>query len=318
MAHKELPTTFLGLKLLHKGIKKKVDFDAESGELVAYLDEQKIDLADEKVLIDAAALKYNSFLAYKKDSEKKCAQRDKLFNPVIKIVTGLVQVLKGYYQPEYKKMGDWDVEVTDGGKVTIATDPELFLTFLIAFKAENDTYEGLNISPLASYITKNEIDLDQCITDTTAALVFNDDYKTAKSNSEAAHQVMLTKSAMPFANLTLITNFLMKLYVGNEKGLSVYGLKTVNAAKVVKVKDIKLALGQSKLKIKTKIGSMFFNTGTEDLHIYKGSTITGEFIILAAGAKLLVPKGYSKFSVYNPSNNTSAKLQLIPKKIVVG
>jgi hypothetical protein len=129
---------------------------------------------------------------------------------------------------------------------------------------------------------------------------------------------MLTKSAMPFANLTLITNFLMKLYEGNEKGLSVYGLKTVIAAKVDKVKDIKLALGQSKLKIKTKIGSMFFNTGTEDLHIYKGATITGEFIILAAVAKLLVPKGYSKFSVYNPSNTTSAKLQLIPKRIVVG
>ena len=297
MSHKELPTTFLGQKLLHKDIKKKVDFDAAGGELVTFLSEHGIVLADDKVLVDAAALKYTSFLAFKKQSEKLCTQRDKLFNPIIKIVTGLVQVLKGYYQPEYKKMGDWGVEVTDGGKVTIATDPALFLTFLIAFKAENDTYIGTNISPLAAYITKNGIDLAKCVTDTTAAVVFHDDYKTAKSNSEDAHQIMETKSAKPFGNLTVITNYLMKLYVGNEKGLSVYGIKTVNAPKVDKVKNMKLVLGQIKLNSKAKVGSMFFNNGTVDLQIYKGKTATGDFIILAAGAKLLVPKGYSAFSV---------------------
>ena len=316
MPHKELPKTFLGLKSLHKDIKKKVDDDAEGGELVTFLDDHAIDLAAEKLLVDAAALKYTSFLAFKKKSEKLCAQRDKLLNPVIKIITGVVQVLKGYYQPEYKKMGDWDVVVTDGGKVTIASDPALFLTFVIAFKAENDTYTGVNISPLALYLSKNKIDLAQCVTDTTAAVVFHDAYKTAKSNSESAHQVMVTKSAMPFANLTVITNFLMKLYGGDEKELTVYGLKTVTATKVNKVKNMKLALGQSKLNSKTKIGNMFFNTGTVALQIYKGKTATGNFIILAAGAKLLVPKGYSAFSAYNPSTTTTGKLQLIPKKIV--
>lgn len=317
MSRKELPTTFLGQKSLHEDIKKKVDDDAAGGELVTFLDDHAIDLAADKLLVDAAALKYTSFLTFKKQSEKLCAQRDKLLDPIIKTITETVQVLKGYYQPEYKNMGDWDVVVTDGGKVTIASDPALFLTFLIAFKAQNDTYTGLNISPLALYLSKNDIDLAQCVTDTTAAVVFHNDYKTAKTNSEDAHQVMVTKSALPFANLTVITTFLMKLYGGNEKGLAVYGLKTVTAAKVDKVKNMKLALGQSKLNSKTKIGNMFFNNGTVDLQIYKGKTITGDFIILAAGAKLLVPKGYSAFSVYNPSATTTGNLQLIPKKILV-
>ena len=317
MSRKELPKTFLGQKLLQKTIKKKVDNDAANGELVAFLVDHGIDLVADTVLVTAAGVEYTSFLAFKKQSEKLCAQRDKLLNPVVKSVTGSVQFLKAYYQPDYKSLGDWDVVVTDGGKVTIATDPELFLTFLIAFKAENDTYTGLNISPLAQYLTKNKIDLAQCVTDTTAAVVIDDNFKIAKSNSEDAHQVMETKSALPFANLTLITNFLMKLYAGDEKGLSDYGIKVINAPKADKVKNIKLALGQSKLKVKTRIGSMFFNTGTVDLNIYKGKTISGDFIVLAAGAKLLVPKGYSKFSVYNPSTTTTGKLQLIPKQIVM-
>ena len=317
MARKDTPKTFLGLKLLQKDIKKKVDDDGEDGELFAFLDEHNINLADDTELVDQAFVKYTSFLLFSKQSQKLCAQRDKLLIPVIKIITGAVQALKGYYNPDFKSLGDWDVVVTDGGKVTIAQEASLFLTFITAFKAQNDTYTGDNISPLAQYLAKKNINLANCLADATEASTINDNYKTANSNAEAAHQVMETKSAQPFYNLQFITNYLMKLYADNEKDLADYGMDVKTAAKVEKVKNMKIALGDSKLKVKTKLGSMFSNTGTVDLQINKGKTITTDFIILAAGAKLLVTKGYSKFCVYNPSNTTTGMLQLIPNKIAV-
>ena len=314
MSRKELPTTFPGQKLLQEDIKKKVDDDGVGGELVLFLTDHLIDLEADKELVDAAALKYTLFLAFKKDSENLCAKRDKLLNPVIKKITGSVQFLKGYYNPDFKSLGDWDVVVTNGGKVTIASDPALFLTFVIAFKAQNDSYTGVNISPLAQYLVKNKISLAQCVTDVNAAIIFHDAYKIAKTDSEDAHQIMETKSAMPFANLLLITNFLMKLYVDNEKGLGVYGMKVVNAAKAEKVKDLKLAVGQSKLKQEVKIGSIIVNMGTEPINIHKGKTITTtDPIVLGAGKKVATTKGWSIVSYQNTSTTTFAKLQVIPK-----
>ncbi len=314
MSRKELPKTFPGQQLLFEDIKTKVDDDGIHGELVAFLADHGIDLTADKVLVDAAALKYTSFLTYNKQSENLCAQRDKLLNPVIKSVTKAVQFLKGYYNPEYKSLGDWNVVVTNGGKVTIATDPALFLTFIIAFKAKNDSYTGTNTSPLAQYLTKKGLNLALCVTNTTDAVAINDTFKTATTNSEDAHQVMETKSSLPFANLLLITNFLMKLYEGNEKALGVYGIKVITAPRVEKIKNLKLAIGEDKLKQEVKIGSIIVNMGEEPINIHKGKTvITTNPIVLGPGEKFVTTKGYSKVSYQNPSTTKFAKIQVIPR-----
>lgn len=314
MSRKELPTTFLGQKLLFDDIKKKVDADGADGELVAFLAEHNINLADDKLLVDAAHLKYKSFLSFSKQSEKLCEKRDKLLNPVIKKVTKSVQYLKGFYNPDYKMLGDWDVTVTDGGKVTIPTDPEKFLTFIIAFKLKNDDYDEPLISPLAQFLTDKKISLADCVTDATAALALHEEFKTATSNSEAAHQAMVTKSAHPFYNLLSITNFLMKLHVDNEKELGDYGLKVVSTPKVEKVKDIKLAIGESKLSRQAKVGSIVANTGTETVYIHKGKTITTTNPLeLQAGKSIALPSGYSIISYQNTSTTTFVKIQVIPR-----
>lgn len=314
MSRKELPTTFLGQKLLFDDIKKKVDADGAGGELVGFLAEHNINLADDKLLVDAANLKYKSFLSFSKESEKLCEKRDNLLNPVIKKVTKSVQYLKGFYNPDYKMLGDWDVTVTDGGKVTIPTDPEKFLTFIIAFKLKNDDYDEPLISPLEQFLTDKKISLADCVIDATAALALHEEFKTATSNSEAAHQVMETKSALPFYNLLSITNFLMKLYVDNEKGLGDYGLKIVSATKVEKIKNLKISLGDSKLKQEVKVGSTIENTGTETINIHKGKTITTtDFIALAAGEKVTTTKGWSIVSYQNQSAATFAKIRVTPR-----
>ena len=139
---------------------------------------------------------------------------------------------------------------------------------------------------------------------------------TAKNNAKGSHHLMTIAWAIPLQHIRMIGKFLMKLYAGNEQALGDYGFKVVYATKALKTRNIKIPYGFTKLNLKAKIGGSFINTGTETLHIYAGKTITGTPIILLAGGKLIVPKGYSSFCVTNTSPSISAKLQVVPPKQV--
>jgi len=53
--------------------------------------------------------------------------------------------------------------------------------------------------------------------------------------------------------------------------------------------------------LRTKVGRIIENLGTKDLYIYKGKLLTGTPLLLKAAIKLSMTKGYSIFSVSNPS-----------------
>ncbi len=59
-------------------------------------------------------------------------------------------------------------------------------------------------------------------------------------------------------------------------------------------------------------GGTFINTVIKTLNL----TATGTPIVFAAGAKLLIVKGYSKLSVQNTSSVISGKLKIEPLKKV--
>jgi hypothetical protein len=139
---------------------------------------------------------------------------------------------------------------------------------------------------------------------------------SAKTIAEDAHELVVTDWAEPLAHIRLIVAFLMKLYKGNTKKLGYYGITVVAAAKVKKTRNVKIPFGFTKLKQKGFLGGAFINTGTETLWIYKGKTATGTPIVLLAGAKMIIPKGYSSFCVTNTSATISAKLQVVPPKQV--
>ena len=62
------------------------------------------------------------------------------------------------------------------------------------------------------------------------------------------------------------------------------------------------------------IGGTITNNGTEDIHLYKGKTTTGNPIILKPGEKHGVTKGFSIITISNPSLLLVAKVSALRSK----
>jgi hypothetical protein len=316
MSHNKLPTNFKSQTTLLDKIDEKVTADGPDGELVAFLAKKGIVLSDDIAKGVIASDYYATNLSLTKLGEKYRSERDALMLPVTDGLSGCFQYLKVYYEPEFKSLGDWDVTITNSGKITPPTDVAGWKTLLTNFKIKNDSYVSPAVSPLALYLAKKGIVLADFVTDVAAASVLEDNMKTAKNDATKAHNDMGNKWGIPMKHVRQISAFLMKLHVGNEKELGDYGFTIVDTARVLKTRNIKIHFGVTKLKQKAKVGGAFINMGTETLLLYPGKTTAGTPIMLLAGAKLIVPKGFSSFCVTNTSAVNSALLQVVPPKDV--
>lgn len=317
MPRNEIPTDFPTQQKLLGSIKTKVTDDGPSGELIAFLAKNGIVIDDDVAAGVTAAGHHANNLSYTKEGQKYCAQRDALMLPVTVGSGGCFQFLKSYYKNDLKSLGDWDLTVTTSGKITLPTDVAGWTTLLTGFKAKNDSYSAPAVSPLAQYLVKKSISLADYLTKLGEAATLETEMKTAKSNAGKEHNSMVREWALPLKHIKMEGSFLMKLYVGDEKTLGDYGFTIVDAVKVLKTRTIKIPFGFTKLRQRANVGGAFINTGTETLHLYAGETATGIPIILLAGAKLIVPKGYSTFCITNTSAVNIAMLQVVPPKKVV-
>jgi|GEM_PF-837796 len=316
MSHNKIPTVFNDQTVLLGNILTKVTDDGSSSPLIAFLAKKGIVLTDDVANGVTAAGHYANNLTLTKQGEKYCEDRDALMLPITVGLNGSFQFLKPYYEPMYKTLGDWDVTITTGGKITLPTDVAGWTTLLTGFKAKNDSYELPEVSPLAQYLVKKNISLSDYVTSIADAAVLETNMKAAKKDAGKAHNDMVNDWALPLKHIRMIGVFLMKLYSGDEKALGEYGYTVVDTPKVLKTRNIKIPFGFTKLKQKAKLGGAFINTGTETLWIYKGKIVSGAPIVLLAGAKLIIPKGCSFFCVMNTSAVNSAKLQVVPPKKV--
>ncbi len=316
MSHNKIPTVFNDQTVLLGNILTKVTADGASSPLIAFFAQKGIVLADDVASGVTAAGHYANNLTLTKQGEKYCEDRDTLMLPITVGLNGSFQFLKPYYAPMYKTMGDWDVTITTGGKITLPTDVAGWTTLLTGFKAKNDSYVSPEISPLEQYLVKKNISLSDYVTSIAAAAVLETNMKSAKSDAGKAHNDMVNEWALPLKHIRMIGVFLMKLYSGDEKALGEYGYTVVNSTKVLKTRNIRIPFGFTKLKQKAKLGGAFINIGTETLWIYKGKIVSGAPIVLLPGAKFIIPKGYSSFCVTNTSAVNSAKLQVVPPKKV--
>jgi hypothetical protein len=316
MPRSDVPTSLQPQVSLLGSIAKKVSADAAASPILAYLAQQGIVLADDVAKGVTVMSNYAIYSANAKISQDFREQRDVLMLPIVNGMTGSIQFLKGFYQPNYKPLGDWGITAATGGKITLPTTELEWQTLIGLMNTKNSSYIFPLISPLQQYLTLNSIVLADDITDIATAIVKNASMASAKTIAEDAHELVVTDWAEPLAHIRLIVAFLMKLYKGNTKKLGYYGITVVAAAKVKKTRNVKIPFGFTKLKQKGFLGGAFINTGTETLWIYKGKTATGTPIVLLAGAKMIIPKGYSSFCVTNSSATISAKLQVVPPKQV--
>ena len=315
MAHQEVPEGIVNQTILLGKINQKVVDDGTTSVLKAMLLKNGIVLTDDIAKGVIALAKNDSYLSFKASSELSSQKRNILMLPINKDMSSCYQFLKIHFSPEFKTVADWGGNIGNGGKITYATTTLGQQTMLSTLITKNGSFVSPDVSPLAEYLTLHHIDLTLDATNAASALVFDTSFSDDKKSSETAREQRDIEWAIPLSHIRMIGDYLMKLYNGNTKILGEYGFVVVNNPKAIKTRNQKLSPGDSRFKIKVTIGSTIENTGTENIYIYKGSTISGTPTILAPGKINTFTKGNSLISINNPSQTKTITYSLIPKKL---
>ncbi len=311
MPHISYPTDFNGQTVLLLAIKEKVDEDGDDSPLVEMLSLKKIDLTEDAINCGKAIGNNNLFLVAKKNSENLRQQRNNLMKPIMKHLRGAFQFLKILYTPNFKILGNWGGTITNSGRITYASGIVKRVDIFLKMKEQNDSYTE-SPSPLEPYLTQNSIDLSDDAINSAKALQKETAFTNAKKKAEEYREKRDNDFVTPLADINQIGAYLMILFKDNTKALGEYGFDVVDTVKVVKERIIDLGIGQNRLAFRTKVGSTMSNLGTKDLNVYKGKLIAGIPTLLKAGNEFILTKGYSIFSVNNPSSTDSGRFLFNP------
>lgn len=297
MARIRYPGKFDELISLFSLIKKKHDEDGSDSVLIQFLTEQEISLDGDQETVDAADELNKIFAQAQKDSEKLRVDRDNLFLPVFKDHKSCVQFLKNYYVSNNKKLGDWTINVNGKGRVVYAKGfagrQKNILDFI------NYYQENIPGSPLTSFLTENLIDLNQNKTKTedsfTKNTVFDKKIKEKeKKRVDRDNKIMIIKTHIRF-----IGGFLMNFYTKNPHILGDYGFIIIENAVKTKEREGKVSEKTEKMVQQLKVNSIFKNTGTVSLEIYKGKIKKGKEIILNPGEEMTIVRGLGSITIIN-------------------
>jgi len=182
-------------------------------------------------------------------------------------------------------------------------------------KKKNDSYTS-SPSPLLPYLTKNKISLDTDATNASQALIKQTAFAASVKNSENLREERDNGWAKSLKDIRIIGSFLKRFYKGETKSLGMYGYVVVDEKLATKRRTIKILFGGIKLNKRIAIGDTIENMGEADVNLYSGRTIDGKHVLLTAGSKWIVTKGFSTISIQNLSTTITAKLVFIPAKKV--
>ncbi len=307
MARILFPEDFTSQKTLLEAIKAKDTADGANSFLKPYLTQNGLSLAALATTANQAKTLDDSRLVLFKQSTNYTQLRDLTFNPIVEHLKGEVQFLKGLFKPNVNQLGDWNITVVGNNKITYPANFDELAIVAGKFFDKHLSYAA-GTSPLQPYITKNNIN----ITTDKAAIVTAQTYaskaiSTAKNSENATQQRDILWDPI-IENLKGMGDYLLKLYAENSKGLGDWGFVIdLNPAKP-KLVSTKLKLGE-RITIKgIVLGSTLTNTGSTDIHLYKGLTTSGNPIIIHAGEKYGINKGFGTITVSNPSELETAQL----------
>ena len=285
-------------KLLGSIVAKDTALGAAS-PIRPFLTEKGIVLADDETAATAATTYDTDRDSLVRSSEKKMQNRNNLFNPVFKSLTGSIQFLKKLYRGAEHKLGDWGVTV-NGTRVSL---PKTFDDKVLLFtnvKAHHDSFIAPAVSPLAAYLTENGINLTTDATKTADAVTADADAVLERTNSETKTAERDLRWNPPVANMRGIGQFLVGFYSTNPKKAGDFGFTVDDSPKAPKLRKTKVL---PTLKVVTKgavIGGTFTNIGTVSLTVYKGLDTTTGGVTIAPSNKLAILPGWSIITVSNP------------------
>lgn len=316
MAHINYPTDFLGQTALLKTIIARVKKDGASSPLIAWLAQKGIDLIEDKAACAKAIANNTLFLAAEKNSQDLRQQRNTLIKPITKHLRGAFQYLKIEFSPNFKAVGYWGATIFSSGKIIYPKTMQGMVDLLMAMKKKNDSYTT-SPSPLLPYLTKNNISLDIDAINAAEALTIQTAFSASVKNSESLREQRDNGWAKALHDTHLIGAFLKRLYSGETKKLGMYGYVVVSSKLATKKRIIKIIFGGIKLNKRIAVGDTIENMGDADVYLYRGKTIGGNPVLLKAGTKWIVAKGFSSISIQNLSSTITAKLAFIPAKKVL-
>ena len=300
------------VKLLKAVVKKHTD-DGDASPIKDYLDQNEVSL-DKALLFAAQAENIEATRVLLNSQSGNFIQlRDLSFHPLLSRFKGEVQCLKSIYQNNPKELVNWGINIEGDAKVVypvgfgeLCTTMTSFITKHLGFAAGS--------SPLDAYMAQHHIDVAADKTSISTAISFHDKAVAAAGQAENLTQQRNILWNPTVTQLKGIGNFLMNFYGENTKGTGNYGYVVDNSTPKPKVVNSTIKL-LDKITLKgIVIGGTITNNGTEDIHLYKGKTTTGNPIILKPGEKHGVAKGFSTITISNPSLLTTAKISALRSK----
>ncbi len=313
MARLRIPETFAAQVTLLGLISAKHTADGAGSVLTAFLAQQAITLATDVTTGTSATTQEASRALLSRQAENYLQLRNIQFNPVMAHLRKEVQYLKSYYAPNFSTLGDWGVTVDAGGRINYPIDFVARTTLWTNFKAKHDSFTAPP-SPLTVFLTQSGFSMTTDNTAVTSSITNNNSSISSRDQSENARETRDNLWNPVLHHITLIGNFLMGLFATNPQKAGLWGFVVDESKRKAKVQKTTLILGSQKTITGVVLGSTITNTGTIDIHLYKGKTTTGSPTIVHGGEQFGVPKGWSIITVVNPSALETAVFTVLVNK----
>lgn len=286
-----------GLRL----IKLKHDADGASSVLIPFFTERGINLVTDTTAGNNANVHDVNQKLFYRQSENYVEQRNMLFEPVFSGTRAAIQYLKAFYSPNVRKLGDWGVSVTNHNKISYPVSFTDKVTLMGNIKAKHDSFPA-GTSPLQSFLTAHSTDLNAVAAIVAAAVINEANQLSTRREAEEATQQRNNIWSPVVVHIHQTGEFLMKLFVGNQKRLGDWGFTVDDSPRPPKERISTVEPGGHITTRGIILGSTFTNTGTVELIVYKGSKVAGESTHVLPGEMMGITKGYSVITVVNTSS----------------
>ena len=313
MARLIFPESFAAQVTLLGLVNTKHVADGGSSVLTAFLAQKGITLATDVTTGTAASAQEASRALLARQGENFIELRDISMNPVLDHLRKGIQYLKKYYAPNVNELGNWGVSVSNNNKINFPVDFTARVTLWTAYKAKHDSFTAPP-SPLTAFNTQNSFSMTTDNTAVTTAGTNNASGIAAKEQSENAREARDVLWNPVVQHLKDIGNFLVQLFPNNPQKAGLWGFVIDESARKPKLQKTTLILSSQKTVTGIQLGSTLTNTGSTDLHLYKGKTTTGTPTVVHAGEKFGVPKGWSIITIINPSTTATATFTAMVSK----
>ena len=287
--------------------------DGIKSMLNSFLTENEIDLSEDmkaKAIADTAEA--TRLAIVRKLSSDKKDINNLMGKPFTDMKSG-AQFLKKLYKNNATKLKLWGIEMGVANNIIYPTDDHKKVDLVSTFWTYHGSFAA-GKSPLQNFIDNNKIDAPTYITNTATAITNFATYQQNVTLSEQQRELRDSSFATPWEHTKSIGTYLNKLNVHNPKDTCNWGFNVLETSHVQAVRKSKLAIGAKLTVGSIVLDTSFTNTGTDDLHLFKGKVAKGTPAIIHAGEHYVLSAGHSQITIVNPSPTTKGKFEVIRNK----